>query len=103
VNRFRRTGGIAAVLLNRLNDDLPRALQINADLQRGERLAEHDLGFLLRVAEQSHSLHRHLRAHRDYWPLLGKLAALLAETADTAHANELRGRPSDRRRERRRA
>lgn len=81
--------GTIQALLERLNDfRLPRALEMKERVDQGEKLGDHDLGFLNRVLEDSNQAQSLASKYPEFQPLVDKLAVLYAHITKKALENE---------------
>lgn len=85
----RRTRGTAYVLLMRLhNERLPRALELKAIVDRGERLSDYDKDYLKRVLSEAGEVRRAANKLPEYRDLVQRMQALYGEIAHKALENE---------------
>ncbi|WP_300454276.1 hypothetical protein [Accumulibacter sp.] len=81
--------GMATVVLERLEKErLPRALDLKAKVDAGERLDEMDIAFLERVFADSEDVKPFLARHPEYAELSARMASLYEEITAKALANE---------------
>jgi hypothetical protein len=85
----QQDAGVLAVLIDRLeNQRLPRALELKAKVDRGERLDEFDLTFLQEVFDASTQLKPLISRHPEAQELVGKMIGLYSEITAKGLANE---------------
>ena len=85
--------GIVQVLAERLEKQrLPRALEMKAMVDRGERLGESDLLFLEEVFADAARLKPYLDTHPEWQDLAGRMTHLYKEITDKALENEKQAR-----------
>jgi hypothetical protein len=83
--------GVIAVLLERLEEQrLPRALDLKAKVDRGERLDELDLGFMQELLADANASKPLLERHPEYQELAVRVLGLYKEITDKALENEKR-------------
>lgn len=81
--------GILTVLIERFErQHLPRLLDIQANLERGERLADYDISFLQEVLTESEKIRSLIIRHPEYEALASKAVGLYREITEKALANE---------------
>jgi hypothetical protein len=81
--------GTVQALLDRLNQfRLPRALDLKARVDAGEKLSESDVDFLHRVLEDSNQARALITAHPKFKPLVDQLASLYNHITTRALENE---------------
>lgn len=81
--------GLAVVLLEQLTEQtLPKALEIKARLERGERLDHWDLEFLKELFSRAEQVKPLVDKHPEYQDIYAKAVHLYKEIADAALANE---------------
>lgn len=86
--------GILTVLIERFErQHLPRLLDIQANVERGERLADYDVDFLQLVLSESEKIRSLIGRHPEYETLASKAVGLYREITEKALANE--GAPDD--------
>lgn len=79
------------VLLERMNHfRLPRALDLQEKVQRGETLSDYDIEFLEQVFADAHHAKSIADRHPELQPLGAKLVALYSEITRLALENEQR-------------
>lgn len=85
----RRARGTAYVLLMRLNNErLPRALELKAKVDRGERLSEYDKDYLKRLVSEAGGVRRAANKLPEYHELVKKMQSLYDEITSKALENE---------------
>lgn len=85
----RRVRGTAYVLLMRLsNERLPRALELKATVDRGQRLTDYDVIYLKRVLGEAGSVRRAASKLPEYRELVTQMASLYNEITRQALVNE---------------
>jgi len=83
--------GIIYVLLERMEKiRLPRALDLKAQVERGETLSSTDIDFLSQVLEDAKQLQPILERHPEYQNLVGRVIHLYHEITSKALENEQR-------------
>ena len=81
--------GVIQVLLHRLNTyRMPYALELEAKVDRGERLSEFDTSFLKKVLEESKEARRLAAKHPEYEELVSKMTSLYSEIMRKGLENE---------------
>jgi hypothetical protein len=81
--------GTIQVLLERLNAErLPRALELEDKVDRGERLEEHDLEYLKRVFDDASDAQHLAARHPELQELVGRLISLYGEITRKGLENE---------------
>jgi hypothetical protein len=81
--------GVIQVLLHRFNSHrLPYALQLKAQVDRGERLSEYELRFVKKVIDESVHARRLAAKHSKYEDLVGQATSLFSEIMSKALENE---------------
>jgi len=87
--------GIATVLLNKLTEEtLPKALEIKARLDHGERLDHWDLEFLQGLFKRAEEIKPFVDHHPQYQEIYAQAVHLYKALTDQALANE-KGSPSN--------
>lgn len=85
----RRIRGTAYVLLMRLqNERLPRALELKAIVERGERLSDYDKDYLKRVLGEAGEVRNAANKLPEYRDLIKKMQDLYSEIISKALVNE---------------
>lgn len=85
----RRARGTAYVLLMRLNNErLPRALELKAKVDRGERLSDYDQDYLKRLVSEANGVRRAANQVPEYRELVRKMQSLYDEITSKALVNE---------------
>lgn len=85
----RRVRGTAYVLLMRLNNErLPRALELKAIVDRGQRLTDYDTLYLKRVISEANAVSRAANKLPEYRTLVTQMASLYDEITRKALVNE---------------
>lgn len=84
--------GVIAALLERFqNIRLPRALDIKARVDGGEKLHENDIAFLNRVLEDAKQIQPLLDRHPEYEELVARATHLYNDITKKALENEQKG------------
>jgi len=84
-----KDAGVITVLMQRLERErLPRALDIKAKVDRGERLGVEDMAFLEQVFSDASKLKPLLDRHHEYESLVVKIIHLYKSITDKALENE---------------
>jgi hypothetical protein len=92
MNDFSKDDGVITVLLERFqNIRLPRALDIKARVDKGEKLHENDLAFLGRVLEDAQQIQPLLDRHPEYEELVTRAMHLYNDITKKALENEQKG------------
>jgi hypothetical protein len=87
--------GLRQVLLERLNTQiLPRALSLEAKVDRGECLSEQELLLLKDLLEDATEKTRLAKDHRELYLLCGRIANLYNEITRKALENQEKARQS---------
>jgi len=87
---LKDTGVIIALLQRLEKERLPRALDIKAKVDRGERLGDEDMVFLEQVFSDASKLKPLLDRHHEYQSLVAKVIHLYKSITDKALENEKR-------------
>jgi hypothetical protein len=82
---------ISKVLLDRLNERLPRMLDLQRRVEAGARLDEGELEFLKGLVEDANLSHQYVARHPELQPLASRLVSLYGQIVDKAVENEVRG------------
>jgi len=91
MNEPSEDAGVIAVLLERLDEQrLPRALDVKAKVDRGERLDELDLHFMQELLNDASAAKPLLERHPEYQELAVRVLGLYKEITDKALENEKR-------------
>ncbi len=88
--QLKDTGVITALLQRLERERLPRALDIKAKVDRGERLGDEDMVFLEQVFSDASKLKPLLDRHHEYQSLVAKVIHLYKSITDKALENEKR-------------
>lgn len=81
--------GVLAVLIERFETQrLPRLLELQAQVNAGEKLLDYDLAFLQEVMADAVSNGPRFSNHPEYQSLAGKVVGLYKEITAQALANE---------------
>lgn len=84
--------GVLATLIQRLESQrLPKLLALKEQVDRGERLSDHDLHFLQEVLTDAQHVAPMVASHPELTTLASKLTTLYREITETALANEKAG------------
>jgi hypothetical protein len=84
--------GVIQVLLHRFSTyRLPYALQLKAQVDRGERLSEYEMRFLKKVVAEGAHASRLAAKHAKYEDLVSQATALFSEIVSKALENERSG------------
>ena len=85
----QKDAGTIQVLMNRLETwRLPRVLELQEKVERGERLDEFDLRFLNQVLEEASGAMTLASRHPEYQPLVTRLSSLYAQITKKALEND---------------
>ena len=81
--------GVIETLLARLNEyRLPRLLELQERVNRGEAIDDHDLQFLERVLEDAREIEPLIKRNPNVQPIYAQVTALYAEITAKAVENE---------------
>ncbi len=95
MNDSNNDAGIIVTLLDRMRTQrLPRALDIKAKVDRGERLDSFDIQFLQDVFEDSKVIQPKWEQHPELNEIIGAIIHLYHEITAKALENEERGDPT---------
>jgi hypothetical protein len=84
--------GVAEALIRRFEQwRLPRALDIKAKVDRGEKLDDFDIGFLEEVLKDAEAIKPHVDRRPDYQTLYARAIGLYGEITKKALENEQAG------------
>ena len=88
----QQDAGVLAVLIERLDTQrLPRALELKAKVDRGERLDDFDMAFLQDVFADTANIKPLIDRHPEAQEITGKMIGLYNEITAKALANEKTG------------
>jgi hypothetical protein len=88
----QKEAGLVEVVLQRLEEQrIPRALDIKARVDRGERLSDLDLSFLEEVLQDTIEAKPFLDQHPEWQELSTRVIALYKDITSKALANEQAG------------
>ena len=81
--------GLAAVLIERFEQwILPRALEIKARVDRGEKLSDYDIDFFDELMKDAEEVKRHVDRAPEYQTLYTRVVSLYGEITKKALENE---------------
>jgi len=84
--------GVLAALIQRLESQrLPKLLALKEEVDKGQRLSDHDLHFLQEVLTDAQHVAPMVAKHPELAILASKLTTLYREITETALANEKAG------------
>jgi hypothetical protein len=78
-------------LVDRLNDRLPRILELKERVDRGARMSDADIAFLKDMVEDAQRSQSFIVRHPDLHQLAGEVVSLYAQIMQKAMENESRG------------
>ena len=78
-------------LLDRLNDRLPRVLDLQRRVDAGAKLEDTDIDYLKDMLDDAHRSQSFVARHPDLHPLASRLVSLYAQIVGKAVDNETRG------------
>ena len=89
MDQYPEDEGVIEAVLDRITKfTLPKTLAIKARLDRGEKLSDFDIQFLLQVYERSKRTRKYLSRHPEYELLATELLSLYAEIMREGIENE---------------
>jgi hypothetical protein len=84
--------GVIAALMERFEQwRLPRALDIKAKVDRGEKLDQYDIDFLEEVMQDAKAIKPHVDKRPDYQSLYARVVDLYGQITEKALENERSG------------
>lgn len=91
-NNNQDDAGILAMIVQRMEKQrLPRALELKARVDQGERLEDGDIDFLDKTLSDCHESKYLLARHPEYQELAGRMMQLYEEITTRALENEKNG------------
>jgi hypothetical protein len=86
--------GVIQVLLDRLNSlRLPRVLELQERMERGDPLSSFDLEFLKHALDEAEGVQRLARRHPEYQDIVDRTASLYNDVATKGLQNERNAHP----------
>jgi hypothetical protein len=82
------TGVILALVERFTEQRLPKAIELKARVDQGERLSEHDIAFLEKVFKDANQIMPLVDRHPEWQPLAARAMSLYKEITDKALENE---------------
>ena len=77
-------------LVDRLNDRLPRVLELKERVDRGARMSDADIAFLKEMVDDAQRSQSFIARHPDLHQLAGEVVSLYAQIMQKAMENESR-------------